>query len=255
MSLESAMQQDTGALVGDLQSVPKPERRLFNQDIYALEWIIPHAGIDAPFFRGLIRDRQELLRSELANADLILDAVLVGSLGPQFRSRPDYEHRKTAVEQWIPALDCWMVNGYFLINTPAREILATLQAGDPRKRTADEELADRREKAAAKRESNDRASTDRILGAVDRMTNSQVENFVAVEGALHTGENITLRGDDRRRIEKLEEQTRKAAHQGDKEAQNVILHGQQDNRTCLLPTTNPLRHRHRKELEEAQRAK
>jgi hypothetical protein len=56
-------------------------------------------------------------------------------------------------------------------------------------------------------------------------------------------------------MEKLDEQTKKAAHSGDREAQSVLIHGRRDDSTCILPTTNPLRHRHRKEaLDQATRA-
>ena len=250
MSLESAVQSDGRKLEGDLHSSPKAERRLVNQDIYALEWAIPHSGSERPGLEALIREYQDLLRAELLQSDSFLDSMLVHRLGPQFRSRPDFQREKIAVEQWFPAMDCWMVNGYFDRSTPYHHIIDTLEAGDPRKQTPTEHLEEQREASRLKRESNDRASSDRVLGAVDALTPKQVENFVAVEQALHTGENITVRGDDRRRIESLEEATRKAANKGDKEAQSVITNGQQDSAACLLPTTNPLRHRHRKELQK-----
>jgi len=249
MNLEAAVQQDMPKLEGDLISRPKPERYLCNSDVYGLEWAIPHAGAEAPFLRDILRQTQEVLRAELLQADPLLNAVLLNGLGPQFRSRPDFQREKVAVEQWLPALDCWMVNGYFDLHTPPHKILEVLWAGDPRRKTAEEEIAERREAAQKRRESNERASADKVLGAIDALTDKQVQNFVEVEQALHTGENITVRGDDRRRIEHLTESTRDAAYSGDVEAQRVLTAGQRDNPTCILPTTNPLRHRHRSELQ------
>lgn len=246
MSLQAAVQADTRQLQGDLFSPPKPERRLCNQDVYALEWAIPHAGAERPILEGLIREAQSLLRAELLQADPFLDSLLTTGLGPQFRSRPDFTRGKLAIEQWIPSLDCWMVNGYFDPRTPYHTIVETLEAGDPRKKTPSEHLEETRASAAARRESLDRASTDRVLGAVDSLTPRQVENFVAVEQALHTGENITLRGDDRRRVEHLVEETKKAAYRGDEEAQKVVTSGQSDTPLCITPNSNPLRRRNRR---------
>jgi hypothetical protein len=252
MSLESACQSDQPALYGDLSTAPKPERRLFNQDTHALEWIIPHAGSDKLFFIQVLRDAQALLEAELSSSDPFVDSLLVQAMGHQFRTRPDLSHAMLAVEQWVPALDCWLVNGYFPFDTPIHHIIRTLEAGDPRKQTPLEALEESREQAAAIRKSNEAASSAKVLGAVDALTSRQVENFVAVEQALHTGENITVRGQDRTTIERLVADTKKAAYTGDLEAQSVMTRGQRDNPTCALPTTNPLRHRHRSELTTGQ---
>ena len=246
MSLQSAVQSDDRQLVGDLHSLPKPERRLCNQDVYALEWAIPHSGGERHTLEGLIREAQSIIRAELLQSDPFLDGLLAAGLGSQFRSRPDFARGKLAIEQWIPSMDCWMVNGYFDFRTPYRTIVSVLEAGDPRKQTPSEHLEEVRAAAAAKRESNERKSTDKVLGVIDSLTSRQVENFVAVEQALHTGENITLRGDDRRRIESLVEQTKEAAHKGDREAQKVVTMGQQDTPLCITPNSNPLRRRNRK---------
>jgi hypothetical protein len=250
MGLESAIQQDGQKLYGDLHTAPKPERRLCNQDTYALEWIIPHCPpSESTFFRQVLADTQRLLAAELLQADPFLDAMLRHRMGRQFRSRPDRQRGKLAIEQWVPAMDCWMVNGYFDKDKPYGFIIDTLEAGDPRKKTAEEDLEDRREAAAEKRQANEKDGEQKVLAAVDSLTNRQVENFVAVEQALRTGENITVRGQDRNTIERLVDDTKKAAFSGDAEAQAVYTRGQRDNPTCILPTTNPLRHRHRKELQ------
>ena len=246
MSLESAVQSDDRQLQGDLSSLPKPERRLCSQDVYALEWAIPHAGSERPGLESLIREYQDVLRAELLQSDPFLDSLLQAGLGPQFRSRPDFRRGKLAIEQWFPALDCWMVNGYFDPRTPYRNIVATLEAGDPRKTAPTEHLEQTRAAAAAKRESNDRRSTDRVLGAIDALTPRQIENFVAVEQAIHTGESIALRGDDRRTMERLTEDTKKAAYSEDKEAQRVLTNGQGDTPLCITPNSNPLRRRNRR---------
>jgi len=238
-------------LVGDLHSTPDPLRRLVDQDVYALEWARQYAGpSEIPWIDMMIRQRQEQLRSELAKADLILDAMIRTRINHQMRCRPDSTNGKLAVEQWIPALRSWIVNGYFESNTPSWEIIRVLEAGDPTKKNAEQALAEARENAAAQRERNEAAGDQKVKDVVSSLSDKRVEQFVDVERALHTGENITVRGDDRRSIEKMVEDTRTAAHRGDAEAQQVIENkGVRDNPTCILPTTNPFRHRHRKELE------
>lgn len=249
MNFEAAVRSTPDAkLIGDLTSLPKPERALYNSDIYGLLWARPYAGLETGFLDQCILDRMQFLRSELAQVDFLFDSIVRDHMGPQFRTRPDLQRMKIAVEQWVPALDIWMVNGYFDPDTTAYHIVSTLQAGDPRRLSPIDALAERRAQAESNQISHDRASTDRVLGAVDALTDRQVQNFVAVEQALQTGETITVREDDRRQIENLVESTRHAAYRGDVEAQQVMIRGQRDNPSCLLPSTNPLRHRHKSEL-------
>jgi hypothetical protein len=237
-------------LVGDLHSSPDPMRRLVDQDVYALEWARKQApAAEFSWIDDMVKQRQEQLRSELANADVLLDALLRTKVNHQMRSRPDYATGKTAVEQWIPSMRCWLVNGLFEPNTPTWEIIRVLEAGDPTKKTAEEKLAEDREDAAVIRKQNEAAGDQKVKDVVASLGDKRINQFIEVERAIQTGEQITVREGDRRVIEKLVDQTKKAAHQGDKESQEVLSRGGQfDNSTCILPTTNPLRHRHRKEL-------
>lgn len=248
----SAVDPELGnRLVGDLHSTPDVTRQLVDQDIYALEWAMGHAlPSEKSWLLGLIEERKVQLESELAQSNVFLTAMLQQKVNHQLRSRPDFATGKICVEQWIPAMRCWLVNGLFDPTTPALTIIDVLQAGDPTRRTATEEVAQKREAAAHQREKNEAAGNQKVCDVVSSLGDKRISNFVEVEQALHTGENITVRGEDRRTIERLTEETREAADQGDKEAQQVIERGgQTDNRTCLLPSTNPFRHRHRKELE------
>lgn len=247
----NAVDQDLGyRLVGDLASQPNPDRRLVDQDIYALEWALPYAGAEKPFLLEVMRLRRQMLEAELANANPFLDKMLQTQVSHQLRSRPDLQRDKIAVEQWIPALRCWLVSGYFDRSTPANIIINSLLAGDPRKKTATEALEESREEAAKIRAANEKAGDEKVIRTIEGLGGERIANFLQVEKALHTGENITVRGDDRREIESLVAKTAKAAESGDKEAQAVIERGGvADNRTCILPSTNPFRHRHRKELE------
>jgi hypothetical protein len=237
-------------LIGDLHSTPDPMRRLVDQDVYAMEWARKHAPTsEFSWMDQMIKDRQEQLRSELANADIILDALIRTKVNHQMRSRPDYATGKLAIEQWIPAMRCWLVNGLFDANTPTWEIVRALEAGDPTKKTAEEKLAEDREKATSIRAANEAAGDQKVKDVVAGLGDKRINQFIEVERAIQTGETITVREGDRRVIEKLVDGTKEAANRGDIESQQVLSRGGQfDNRACILPTTNPLRHRHRKEL-------
>lgn len=52
---------------------------------------------------------------------------------------------------------------------------------------------------------NEKASTDRVLAAVDSLSSKQIENFVAVERARHTGEKLIHHGADLKFVEHVEE--------------------------------------------------
>lgn len=52
---------------------------------------------------------------------------------------------------------------------------------------------------------NEAASTERVLAAVDSLSSKQIENFVAVERARHTGETIVHHGRDLQFMERLDE--------------------------------------------------
>lgn len=250
--VQDARQQDsTAQLVGDLVSTPDPQFWWRDADVIAFEWMRPYAGAEGPFLEELIANRKAQLEAELANSNPFSNAMLRQHVSHQMRIRPDYQREKLAVEQWIPAMKGWMVNGYFPPNTEMLEIIRQLQAGDPTKKSATEALQEAREEAAKIRARNEADGDLKVKQAVADLGSDRIRNFVEVEQALQTGENITVRGDDRRTIEKLTENTRRMAEAGDVEAQAVIDRGGvKDNALCSLPTTNPFRHRHRKELEQ-----
>lgn len=53
---------------------------------------------------------------------------------------------------------------------------------------------------------NEEKATDKVLAAVDSLSSKQIENFVAVERARHTGETIIHHGSDLKFMEHLEAQ-------------------------------------------------
>lgn len=240
---ESALDRN---LVGDLESVPDPTRRLWDQEVYGLDFAIPYLALsEAVVVRGIITERMAMLDAELHDPRCrFLDQMVKREVHHQMRVRPDYQKDKVTVEQWVPALKAWIVNGYFDWATPSAEIIGILQAGDPRHQTASDALEERRGEAAKARAVNDAAGTEKVLAAVDSLSSRSLSQFIEVEEALQTGDLIHCHGDDLAQIEAMHDRTRHDAAHGDLHAQHVLTHGQRDDSTCILPSTNPLTHQH-----------
>lgn len=81
--------------------------------------------------------------------------------------------------------------------------------------------------AEAVREYNKQKSTDKVLAAVDSLSNKQVREFVEVEKAIQTGDTVIMHGPCREMFDKLTEAGKKAPP------------GPQS----LNPGMNPFRHR------------
>jgi hypothetical protein len=66
-------------------------------------------------------------------------------------------------------------------------------------------LKEKDQQSAKVIQENERKATEKVLAAVDSLSAKQIENFVTVERARHTGEKIIHHGQDLRFMEMLEE--------------------------------------------------
>lgn len=231
---------DSTQLYGDLSSLPSFDRRLWNEDVFALDQLIQmdRSGPYASTFAEIIRDRMALLDVELSQR-LLLTEVIQSQVHHQLRAASDLQRGGFVVEQWVPALRSWIVCGKFAEDTPSSVVVAQLRAGDPRFQTPAERFEETKAQAAANRKALDRASDEKVWQAVDDLSTKQLEDFVAVEGALKTGETITAHGPDAQYIENALANTKKAAAAGETHAQQVLTHGLRDTALCLNPGDNP----------------
>lgn len=121
-------------------------------------------------------------------------------LDPRLRLRWDFDAEAWAVDraifeyQWWQPITFWTPDKSFfghdgLIECLRRHDMQRFQ--DPK-----EYLRMKREAARKVREANAKAANDRIVGVIDGMTDKQVEQFMAVERALITGEKIRSTGPD-----------------------------------------------------------
>jgi hypothetical protein len=66
-------------------------------------------------------------------------------------------------------------------------------------------LREKDAESARVRKQNEDAATDKVLAAVDSLSQKQIENFLAVERARHTGEKLIHHGADLKFVEHVEE--------------------------------------------------
>jgi len=65
-------------------------------------------------------------------------------------------------------------------------------------------------KSAAIRLANEKASTNRVIMAVDSLSNKRLAEFIAVEKAIQTGDTVTMHGETFDKFEKMTEAGKKA---------------------------------------------
>lgn len=230
-------------LIGDLSSFPDYHRRLHDETVIGLSWLLENANVPENEKSTLIQiicDRIAMLSSELDAAPPFLDALIKSQVSHQLRVRQDFERGQLAVEQWVPFHRGWLVAGYFDCDTSADEIIRQLRANDPRHNSADRILAETRGAAEVQRKANDAKGDERVMAAVDSLSSRALGTFLEVETALRTGETILAHGDDANFIESAQAKTKAAAKAGDIEAQRVLtVGGQHDTAACLNPGHNP----------------
>jgi len=71
-------------------------------------------------------------------------------------------------------------------------------------------MAHKREQALKVRMANEYASTQKLLGVIDKMSDKQVKEFITVEKAMQTGETITLHGASHRMMVRMVRASRKS---------------------------------------------
>lgn len=65
-------------------------------------------------------------------------------------------------------------------------------------------------KSAAIRLANEKAATNKVLMAVDSLTDKRLKEFLSVEKAIQTGETVTMHGETMRQFDKMTEAGKKA---------------------------------------------
>lgn len=133
-------------------------------------------------------------------------------IDPLLRARWDFVVDMWAIERWCEERDfCrWEIiaHRYHL----GAKLFADLRAGDTWTdgKSPEQRLRERREEAERIRASNERASDDKVAAAIDKLTPKRMQEFIAVEEAIATGDSINCRGQMADTMNKLEQASRTA---------------------------------------------
>lgn len=127
------------------------------------------------------------------------------------------------LDRWVEDIGCWHAVGYIgsggkldtdndgnekVINDKVRpDLIQYLKAHDMQRPGYFKEKA---AASAAIRLANEKAATDRVLMAVDSMTDKRLKEFLSVEKAIQTGETVTMHGETMRQFEAMTEAGKKA---------------------------------------------
>ena len=167
-------------------------------------------------YKECIRLHTQYIESGLVNIPWEYQDELQ-KLDPYLRLRYDMQCQCYVIERIDTSLKAWVRlfrwanpdgTAKTMSSLAVIEIVEKLKAADMRRYTPEEYLKLKREKAAAIRKTNDDRNTDELLDVVDRMTPRQIDEFVAAERAIATGEKIHVRGDDARKLNMWHEITK-----------------------------------------------
>jgi hypothetical protein len=122
------------------------------------------------------------------------------------------------LDRWIDDLDCWHPVGYIgaggrledgnVVEDKVRsDLISFLREHDMQRPGYLEEKA---AKAEAIRLENERKATEKVLLAVDSLSDKRLREFVEVEKAIQTGDTVTMHGETFRQFEAMTEAGKKA---------------------------------------------
>jgi hypothetical protein len=122
------------------------------------------------------------------------------------------------LDRWIEDLGCWHAVGYIgtggrledgnVVDDKVRPDLVTfLKAHDMQRPNY---FIEKAAKANAIRLANEAAATNKVLMAVDSLSEKRLKEFLAVEKAIQTGETVTMHGETFRQFEAMTEAGKKA---------------------------------------------
>lgn len=186
----------------------------------------PH---EVSLIRRQIEDRRDAICAGLGSATQIAWTLRIQvELDPDCRVRRDPIHG-WMLDRFVDSLGCWHPVGY--VGTGGRlEPVSIITPGNPEThRVVDDVvrpdlipwlksrdmqrpgyLEEKAAKATAIREANEEVATNKVLAAVDSLSDSAVKNFIEVEKAIQTGDTVVMRGETRDMFDRLTEAGKKA---------------------------------------------
>jgi hypothetical protein len=178
-----------------------------------------------------VRDRMAQVEAGLSFAPAPRWTVkLQHEIDELLRLRWDFLHG-WVVERAVAEWGCWAICGVIGQRQIPYNLIDILHAGDMQRIGPDNYLRQKRAAAEQVRQSKESATTDKVLGAVDRMSEAGIKNFIAVERAIHTGDTIVAHGETEKMLDRMTQASFRAEQQSD-------LH---DEKQAFNPQDHPLR--------------
>lgn len=162
-------------------------------------------GDELTQIRHAISERKyQLLSGILHPTAEIWTRKLRMEVDPLLRVRWDFKSG-FVIDRWVEDWGQWHIVGVLGRSHIRPDLCDYLKSRDMQRIGANEYLKNKRAQAEKVCAQNERESTDKVLAAVDSLSQKQVENFVQVERARHTGETIIHHGADLRFMEHVEQ--------------------------------------------------
>ena len=160
-----------------------------------------------------IRDRREQVEAGLSLPTALHWTARLQALDAKLRLRWDFKQGwviERAVEEW----GCWAICGVLGHRYIPLNLIDIMRAGDMQRVGADKWLQQKRDAAQKVRNTNEKHATDTVLGAVDKLSDKRIKEFIEVERAVQTGETIVAHGATERSLDRMRQASFRAQQSG-----------------------------------------
>lgn len=155
-----------------------------------------------------IYDRAQYVRAGVINPTAVYWTERIQTVDERLRMRWDFKNGFT-IDRW--AAGCWQVVGVLGFHHVMANLVDYLRERDMQRWPSPEAyLKFKRDQAHKVAMANEYKSTQKLLAAVDKMSDKQVKEFITVERAMQTGETITLHGASHRMLTRMARASRKS---------------------------------------------
>jgi hypothetical protein len=180
-------------------------------DMLALGKWLPHEVVG---IQHQIRDRRAQVEAGSLHPSSAYWTPKLQSIDPRLRLRWDFKAGwviDRAVSEW----GCWAICATLGFRYIPENLLDILRAGDMQRVGAEKWLEQKREKAQGVQDANEKRSADAVLGAVDKLSDKRIKEFIAVERAVQTGETIVAHGQTERSLDRMRQASFHAQQESD----------------------------------------
>lgn len=163
-----------------------------NVNLLARGGWLPH---EVTHIERVIADRQAFVEAGLHTpTGQYWTAKLQSEIEANLRVRWDFNNG-WVIDRWIREDGWWLTIGVLGFHCIRPDLVDYLRSRDMQRVSPDEYLQQKRAAAERVRQSNEKDSTNKVLAAVDSLSDKRVKEFIEVERAMQTGETIVARGE------------------------------------------------------------